>query len=74
MYASAHPNPTSWVFKLSKLSFRVKIVVTLSVAQLVRIVIFSHLEISHVLNGPTANTDVQDPSLQSNPSASLWQY
>ena len=54
MYASAHPNPSSWVFKQSKLSFRVKIVVILSVAQLVRIVIFSQLEISHVLNGPTA--------------------
>ena len=52
--ASAHPNPTSWVFKQSKLSFRLKIVVILSVAQLVRIVIFSQLEISHVLNGPTA--------------------
>ena len=36
MYASAHPNPTSWVFKQSKLSFRVKIIVILSVAQLER--------------------------------------
>ena len=66
MYASAHPNPSSWVFKQSKLSFRVKIVVILSVAQLVRIVIFSQLEISHVLNGPTVkNTDIEDLRLKS---------
>ena len=41
------------VTKLSKLSFWVKIVVILSLAQLVTTVFFSQLEISHVLNGTT---------------------
>ena len=43
-----------------------KIVVILSLAQLVTTVIFSQLEISHVLNGPTVkNTDIEDLRLKS---------
>jgi hypothetical protein len=40
--------------KLSMLSFWVKVIVILSVAQFVRTVIFSQLDLSHVLNSPTA--------------------